>query len=66
MLFSKLALVDLAGSERAKLSGADEDAGLMKECVNINKSLAALGNVIAALSEGKAVHVPYRESKLTR
>ena len=65
-LRSKINLVDLAGSERAKLSGADEDAALMKECVNINKSLAALGNVIASLSEGKSVHVPYRESKLTQ
>jgi len=33
--------------------------------ININKGLLALGNVINALSEGKA-HVPYRDSKLTR
>lgn len=65
-LRSKINLVDLAGSERAKLSGADENAALMKECVNINKSLSALGNVIAALSEGRTTHVPYRESKLTQ
>lgn len=66
-LRSKINLVDLAGSERAKLSGADENAGLMKECVNINKSLSALGNVIAALGEGgRTMHVPYRESKLTQ
>jgi hypothetical protein len=39
----------------------------MKEGVNINKSLSALGNVINKLSEGKAkAHVPYRDSKLTR
>ena len=65
-LRSKLNLVDLAGSERAKLSGADEDKKMMSECVAINKSLAALGNVIAALSGGRATHVPYRESKLTQ
>ena len=64
-LRSKINLVDLAGSERAKQSGADADAALMKECVNINKSLSALGNVVKALSEGRSTHVPYRESKLT-
>eukprot|EP00326_Haptolina_ericina_P030535 CAMPEP_0181170884 /NCGR_PEP_ID=MMETSP1096-20121128/1605_1 /TAXON_ID=156174 ORGANISM="Chrysochromulina ericina, Strain CCMP281" /NCGR_SAMPLE_ID=MMETSP1096 /ASSEMBLY_ACC=CAM_ASM_000453 /LENGTH=200 /DNA_ID=CAMNT_0023258477 /DNA_START=1 /DNA_END=599 /DNA_ORIENTATION=+ len=63
---SKINLVDLAGSERAKLSGADEDAGLMKELVNINKSLSALGNVIGALTDGRCTHVPYRDSKLTQ
>lgn len=64
-LVSKINLVDLAGSERAKSSGADDDAELMKELVNINRSLSALGNVIAALSEGRTRHVPYRDSKLT-
>ncbi|KAL1511632.1 hypothetical protein AB1Y20_006424 [Prymnesium parvum] len=63
---SKINLVDLAGSERAKLSGADEDSGLMRELVNINRSLSALGNVIAALSDGRATHVPYRDSRLTQ
>ena len=29
-------------------------------------SLAALGNVISALVDGKSTHVPYRDSKLTR
>ena len=36
-----------------------------KEAGNINKSLLTLGRVITALVEGQ-VHVPYRDSKLTR
>ncbi len=32
----------------------------------INKSLLTLGTVIHKLSEGKAVHIPFRDSKLTR
>jgi hypothetical protein len=58
--------VDLAGSERNKRTG---NAGLrFKESVTINAGLLALGNVISALSDpkGKKLHVPYRESKLTR
>lgn len=69
---SKFHLVDLAGSERAKRTGAV--AGRFKESVSINQGLLALGNVISALSDEKkrngttsgAVHVPYRDSKLTR
>jgi acetyl-CoA acetyltransferase len=57
----------MVGSERAKKTGA---AGLrLKESVNINGGLLALGNVISALStEGKrrSAHIPYRTSKLTR
>jgi hypothetical protein len=63
---AKFHLVDLAGSERAKRTG---NAGLrLKESVNINAGLLALGNVISALGDDrrKAAHVPYRESKLTR
>lgn len=40
----------------------------MKEGISINKGLLALGNVISALTEEgkKNVHIPYRDSKLTR
>nr|CAI5854236.1 unnamed protein product [Callosobruchus analis] len=61
---SQLNLVDLAGSERVaqtKAAGAR-----LKEGVNINKSLSALGNVIRQLSEGRQQFVNYRDSKLTR
>ncbi|KAM1262159.1 hypothetical protein ACFX13_028023 [Malus domestica] len=65
---AKLHLVDLAGSERAKRTGS---GGLrLKEGIHINKGLLALGNVISALGDEKkrkeGVHVPYRDSKLTR
>ena len=59
----RLNLVDLAGSERVEKTGATGDR--LKEGVQINLSLSALGNCIAALVEGKS-HVPYRDSKLTR
>ncbi|KAM7278761.1 hypothetical protein ACFE04_005895 [Oxalis oulophora] len=67
-LCAKLHLVDLAGSERAKRTGSD---GMrFKEGVHINKGLLALGNVISALGDEKkkkeGLHVPYRDSKLTR
>ena len=39
----------------------------LKEGIAINKSLSALGNVMAVLADGKAgAAVPYRDSKLTR
>ena len=60
----KLNLVDLAGSERQAKTGAVGDR--LKETTKINLSLSALGNVIAALVDGKSSHVPYRDSKLTR
>ncbi|KAG4025801.1 hypothetical protein MFRU_050g00180 [Monilinia fructicola] len=62
----KLNLVDLAGSENIQRSGAENkraaEAGL------INKSLLTLGRVINALVDrsSRDVHIPYRESKLTR
>ncbi|KAJ9542830.1 hypothetical protein OSB04_029336 [Centaurea solstitialis] len=64
--FARLNLVDLAGSERQKSSGAEGER--LKEATNINKSLSTLGLVIMNLinvSNGKSLHVPYRDSKLT-
>lgn len=63
----KLILVDLAGSEKAEKTGAE--GRVLEEAKTINKSLSVLGNVINAVtcgSPGKANHVPYRNSKLTR
>ena len=54
-----------AGSERAKDTGTVGQQ--FNEGVQINQGLLALGNVIAALTEGtNRRHVPYRDSKLTR
>ena len=60
----KLNLVDLAGSERQKKTHAEGDR--LKEAIEINLSLSALGNVISALVDGHSSHIPYRDSKLTR
>lgn len=38
----------------------------LKEGININLSLTALGNVVSALVDTGANHIPYRDSKLTR
>ncbi|RZR95338.1 hypothetical protein BHM03_00024172, partial [Ensete ventricosum] len=66
---SQLNLIDLAGSESSKT----ETTGLRrKEGSYINKSLLTLGTVsncspvISKLTDGKATHIPYRDSKLTR
>lgn len=59
----RLHLIDLAGSERVARSEATGDR--LKEAQHINKSLSALGDVIAALLEKRA-HVPFRNSQLTR
>lgn len=58
----KLTLVDLAGSERVGKSGATDLR--LREAQSINKSLAAIGHVISALSTNES-HIPYRNNKLT-
>lgn len=67
---SELVLVDLAGSEKYVTQGGKERRA---EGANINKSLLTLGKVIYALSERDTqgnntsqMHIPYRDSKLTR
>ncbi|KAF9489289.1 kinesin-domain-containing protein [Pleurotus eryngii] len=63
-----LNLVDLAGSERLNASGTAADKDRLKETQSINRSLSALGDVIAALGEKGEKgdkHIPYRNSKLT-
>ena len=63
----KLILVDLAQSEKVEKTGAE--GRVLEEAKTINKSLSALGNVINSITcglQGKASHIPYRDSKLTR
>ncbi|XP_045148165.1 kinesin-like protein KIFC2, partial [Echinops telfairi] len=67
-----LHLVDLAGSERAwKPGSADAAPGdqaraqRLREARTINRSLLALGSVMAAL-RARRPHVPFRDSQLTR
>nr|XP_055165777.1 kinesin-like protein KIF25 [Nyctereutes procyonoides] len=59
---AKLQLVDLAGSECAGVSGVTGSA--LRETSFINRSLAALADVLGALSERRG-HIPYRNSQLT-
>jgi hypothetical protein len=73
---SKINIVDLAGSEKISLSGVK---GVnLKEAININASLSALGLVISRLAENsnkgmvsdnknKKIdsHIPFRDSILT-
>ncbi|XP_064324190.1 kinesin-like protein KIF12 isoform X9 [Phalacrocorax carbo] len=61
-----LCFVDLAGSERVKETGSSGE--LSVEANNINRSLLALGHCISLLAKprGKRMHIPYRDSKLTR
>ena len=58
----KLMLVDLAGSER--ISKTEATGQRLVEAAAINKSLTSLGQVFSAL-KSRALHVPYRNSKLT-
>ncbi|KAB5552867.1 hypothetical protein DKX38_010178 [Salix brachista] len=60
---SQLSLIDLAGSESSK---AETTGVRRKEGSYINKSLLTLGTVISKLTDGRATHIPYRDSKLTR
>jgi centromeric protein E len=64
---STLSLTDLAGSESLRISGAE--GSTRKEGAYINKSLLTLSMVIRALSnknKNAIIHIPYRQSKLTR
>ncbi|XP_078596067.1 uncharacterized protein LOC144873050 [Branchiostoma floridae x Branchiostoma japonicum] len=60
--FGTLMLVDLAGSER--ISKTEATGQRLVEAAAINKSLTALGQVFQSLRTN-ALHVPYRNSKLT-
>ena len=60
----KLNLVKLAGSERQTKTGTAGDR--LKEAAKINLSLTSLSLVITTLTDPKATHIPYRNSKLTR
>lgn len=57
-------MVDLAGSERIAKTNAQGDR--LKEAAKINLSLSSLCHVISSLTDPKATHIPYRDSKLTR
>lgn len=57
-------MVDLAGSERQSKTQSTGDR--LKEATKINLSLSSLCHVISALTDPKATHIPYRDSKLTR
>ncbi|KAK2638432.1 hypothetical protein Ddye_026227 [Dipteronia dyeriana] len=63
ILHGSMHLVDHAGSEMVDKS--EVTGNRLKEAQHINKSLAALGDVIASLAQ-KSTHVPYRNSKLTQ
>ncbi|XP_022098806.1 kinesin-like protein KIN-14M [Acanthaster planci] len=60
--YGSLMLVDLAGSERIAKTGATGQT--LVEAAAINKSLTSLGQVFHGLRTS-ALHVPYRNSKLT-
>ncbi|XP_072913805.1 kinesin-like protein klp-3 [Hemitrygon akajei] len=58
-----LTLCDLAGSEQ--ISQTEAAGQRLVEAAAINKSLAALGQVLVAL-KNNALHIPFKNSKLTR
>ncbi|KAL0248695.1 hypothetical protein GEMRC1_003929 [Eukaryota sp. GEM-RC1] len=61
----KLVLCDLAGSESfSKAVTSSSGEGVVREGSNINKSLSAFADVLAASRAGSG-HIPYRRSKLT-
>ena len=67
-LRAKFNLIDLAGSEKWNTKHLLRDDHI-NEMNNINLSLHTLGRCISSLAQkaiGKDMHVPYRESKLTR
>ncbi|EDL94814.1 rCG20150, partial [Rattus norvegicus] len=65
---SSINMVDLAGSERQRSSGSEGDR--LREGSRVNLSLTNLGNVISALADlamgKKVLHIPYRDSVLTK
>eukprot|EP01063_Lacrimia_lanifica_P033339 TRINITY_DN5892_c0_g7_i1.p1 TRINITY_DN5892_c0_g7~~TRINITY_DN5892_c0_g7_i1.p1 ORF type:complete len:1538 (+),score=692.51 TRINITY_DN5892_c0_g7_i1:89-4615(+) len=64
VITGKMSLVDLAGSERLGKTGIKDEQG-QAEAKSINKSLTALGDVIATLSSDPGGFIPYRNHKLT-
>ena len=60
---SKLFLVDLAGSE--KIPKCEEERKSLEEENITNKSINTLEKIINNLADGKNIHIPYKESKLT-
>uniref|UniRef100_A0A2N9GQA1 Kinesin motor domain-containing protein n=1 Tax=Fagus sylvatica TaxID=28930 RepID=A0A2N9GQA1_FAGSY len=67
---SKVQGILLSGATEGqkKLEKTGAEGRVLEEAKMINKSLSALGNVINALTcgSGRANHIPYRDSKLTR
>lgn len=61
--FSKLSLVDLAANESASSSSLSSKT--TPSARRINHSLLSFNRVIQALID-KSIHIPYRDSKLTR